>query len=335
MITRNRLIFLPFLALVYAQCDWTPTNLPAIVTDLRTATPFTYTNYIYGITGCTAAPSTDILWVTAEVSGNLYPAVNSQVEVHSIAPTINALFPFPGLIMTNLHQGDLITLSWSQTLIPQSLLQSGVFEIAVATNAFINGGTTTVTAPVNPTQPTQPTQITVTVTPNTKTSPIIQTQTITNNGVVQTLTTTPTGTVVPNGSSSTSTNAAATTTGSSSSAPIGAIVGGVIGGLALLAALGALAFIMMRRKRNDQAQWQQAGAGGGGGGGYPPPPPVQPEADKYAGAPYVSSNQYGGNQYGGGGGMEQSGMDAYHGAPSNQALRYPDQIPSGAVQGNY
>lgn len=94
------------LYLTNIKTDW----WQSLITDLRTATDFTYTNYIYGISNCEAAPSTDILWVTAEVSGTTYPAADSQIEIHSIAPTIDALYPFPGLVMTNLHQGDVITL---------------------------------------------------------------------------------------------------------------------------------------------------------------------------------------------------------------------------------
>lgn len=87
-----------------------------MVTDLRTATEFTYTNYIDGISGCAAAPSTDIVWVTAEVSGRVYPAANSQIEIHSIVTALTPLFPFPGLIMTDLHPGDQITMVTSRSV---------------------------------------------------------------------------------------------------------------------------------------------------------------------------------------------------------------------------
>ena len=83
---------------------------------------------------------------------------------------------------------------------------------------------------------------------------------------------------------------------------------------------------MSNRKRSTQG-WQGTGpgvvggGGGDGGGRYSQPP--MPPAEKYAQESQSASY-----------GMEQTGRDEYYGAPS-QPLRYPDQIPSGAVQGNY
>ena len=69
-------------------------------------------------------------------------------------------------------------------------------------------------------------------------------------------------------------------------------------------------------KKRQERQWEQ-----GTGGGYNQSE-IQPEK-RYTAQGYPPADPR----------MEQTGME--YGAPAPQALRYPDQVPSGAVQGNY
>lgn len=71
---------------------------------------FTYKNYIYGISGCEAAPYTYSIYYTAEVLGKLYPAADYGVFIPYTSISTVGFYSFPGLIMTNLKPGNEITL---------------------------------------------------------------------------------------------------------------------------------------------------------------------------------------------------------------------------------
>jgi hypothetical protein len=96
------------------------TDAKAPITDLRTPTPYTFTNTITGISGCAASPTTGSVYVTAIVDGTPYPAFGPEIQSLSTASTVLVPITFPDLIVTILTPGQEITLvsneanSWRQ-----------------------------------------------------------------------------------------------------------------------------------------------------------------------------------------------------------------------------
>lgn len=79
-----------------------------MISDLRTPTPYTITNIIYGITDCATNPETFSDLLTAVVGVNSYTAYN--VGSLSAAPAVYITWVFTDLTVTSLTRGQVITM---------------------------------------------------------------------------------------------------------------------------------------------------------------------------------------------------------------------------------
>ena len=86
-----------------------------MISDLRTPTPFTITNTIFGVTNCATAPESDSVLLTAFFGTNTYVAYT--VAVLSASPTVYATWVFTDLTVTSLTQGQVITMVYKYILL--------------------------------------------------------------------------------------------------------------------------------------------------------------------------------------------------------------------------
>lgn len=92
------------------------------ITDLRSATPYTYTDIISFI-GCPTDPTTASIWYTASVDGNTYTALNNpRVVVYTGASVITKTYAFPDLTVNTLKPEQTIT------VVPGSLTAGDIFQ---------------------------------------------------------------------------------------------------------------------------------------------------------------------------------------------------------------
>jgi len=89
--------------------------LQPTITDLRTPTPFTFTNAVTGISECETAPTTLIHMLTAVVNGSTFTPFGPGLLVFSSASAVTDFFTYPDLIMTNLIRGEEISLVRDKT----------------------------------------------------------------------------------------------------------------------------------------------------------------------------------------------------------------------------
>lgn len=87
------------------------------MSDLRLATPLSLVD-IVSDWNCSATPVTITAWRTAYLSGNSYPAdpyliIMTDQETNTLFLT----YSFPGLLLTGLKPGDIITVVISLSLI--------------------------------------------------------------------------------------------------------------------------------------------------------------------------------------------------------------------------
>jgi hypothetical protein len=91
--------------------SWVPgINWQADLTDIRTPTPYAFTYIGTSVSNCQTDPVTDFVTYTAIVDGTTYPAGNIVTLLFSEASVVYGSASFPGLIMTNLQLGEVITL---------------------------------------------------------------------------------------------------------------------------------------------------------------------------------------------------------------------------------
>jgi len=86
------------------------TDLEPVISDLRTPTAFLFTNIVTGVSGCATFPTTIFDTYTAIVSGTSYTQANSGSLVFSSSVVVYDVATFPGLIMTDLRPGEIITM---------------------------------------------------------------------------------------------------------------------------------------------------------------------------------------------------------------------------------
>ena len=115
------ILFLLYLTLADG-CAYTPdplqqvifilpgTNRQADLTDIRTPTPYTFTYIGTGVSDCQIDAVTDFVTYTAIVDGTTYPAGNVATLLFSEGSVVYGSASFPGLTVTNLQLGEVITL---------------------------------------------------------------------------------------------------------------------------------------------------------------------------------------------------------------------------------
>lgn len=86
-----------------------------MISDLRTPTPLTITNTIFGVTDCVTSPESASALLTAFVGLKTYVAFN--VAVLSASPTVYATFVFTDLTVTSLTRGEVIPMVYKYTLL--------------------------------------------------------------------------------------------------------------------------------------------------------------------------------------------------------------------------
>lgn len=122
------LYILALLDLVHASCTFAgaPVVLPfpqviamsdlqKLITDLRTATPYTFTNTLTGVSGCATDPLTVTAYYTAYVNGRTYTAIPASATINVDGQDVYEYFTFPDLTVTALKpdQTFLVVISFN------------------------------------------------------------------------------------------------------------------------------------------------------------------------------------------------------------------------------
>jgi hypothetical protein len=78
------------------------TDLQKLITDTQTATPYTFTNTLTGVSGCATDPVTLTAYYTAYVNGQTYTAIPASATVNVDGQDVYEYFTFPDLTVTAL-----------------------------------------------------------------------------------------------------------------------------------------------------------------------------------------------------------------------------------------
>ena len=76
------------------------TDIQKLITDTQTATPYTFTNTLTGVSGCATDPVTLTAYYTAYVNGETYQAFPASVTVNVDGQDVYEYFTFPDLTVT-------------------------------------------------------------------------------------------------------------------------------------------------------------------------------------------------------------------------------------------
>ena len=212
--------------LVRALASLSTNGAGSFITDLRTPTPFTFTD-VYLVTNCAASPTTVTNTLTAYVSHTSYVCnpVTYEFSQNSFSMTNSHIFS--SLLMTMFQPGDLIPYVWHGMYLCLSPV-ARVYAERPCRDSYVRVPQLLVACLISSFSVPQSISLTLPI----GTGP---------GSFTTTVTSTVTSTV------SVSTTSAPTSSKSLSSGAIGGIVGGVIGGIIALMALGGLLYLKARK----------------------------------------------------------------------------------------
>lgn len=78
------------------------TDVEKLISDLRTATAYTFTNTLTGVSGCATDPLTLTAYYTAYVNGQTYTAIPASATINVDGQDVYEYFTFPDLTVTAL-----------------------------------------------------------------------------------------------------------------------------------------------------------------------------------------------------------------------------------------